>query len=161
MADAAVFTRVREIVTILGVFVGLTYYIMNLREVRRNRRITLTTTMLQPFMTGDGYSSVMKLLSMEWTSIEDFMNKYSSKVDWDNAARRMALWNTCNSIGSVYRDELLDLKTIFTSSGGIIDVIWRKFELVIKHFRTTVYSPKAYEDFEYLAEKLREYAKTH
>ena len=57
---------IRDIVAIAGVFVGLTYYVMNLREVRRNRRITFTTTMLQPFMTGDGFSSVMELMGMEW-----------------------------------------------------------------------------------------------
>ena len=151
----------RDIVAIAGVFVGLTYYILNIREVRRNRRITLTTTMLQPFMTGEGYIQVMKLMSMEWDSIEDFMNKYDHRVDRDNAARRMALWNTCNSIGSVYRDGLLDLRTIFTSSGGMISNIWYKFEPIINYYRTTDYSAKSYDDFEYLAEQLREYNKTH
>ena len=98
---------------------------------------------------------------MEWDSIDDFMNKFDHKVDRDNAARRMALWNTCNSIGSVYRDGLLDLKTIFTSSGGMIGNMWRKFEPIIKHYRRTEYSSKAYDDFEYLAGHLEEYAKTH
>ena len=28
--------------------------VMNLREVKRNQRITLTTTMLQPFITEEG-----------------------------------------------------------------------------------------------------------
>ena len=89
------------------------------------------------------------------------MKKYDHKADRINAARRMALWNTCNSIGSVYRDGLLDLKTIFTSSGGMIGNIWRKFEPIIKFYRTTEYSPKGYEDFEYLALQLEEYSKTH
>jgi len=148
---------IRDFIAIAGAIIALSYYIMNIREIRRNRRITLTTTMLQPFLTGDGYSSVMKITGMEWDNIEDFMNKYDHRVDRDNAARRMALWNTCNSIGSVYRDGLLDLKTIFNSTGGIICNIWEKFELVINHYRTTDYSPKSYKDFEYLAKQIRKY----
>ena len=51
---------VRDFVAIAGVFIGLTYYVMNLREVKRNQRITLTTTMLQPFMTDEGYRQIAR-----------------------------------------------------------------------------------------------------
>jgi hypothetical protein len=137
--------------------VAATYYAMNLREVARNRRITLTTTLLQNFMTGEGYGKILDLTSMEWDNIEDFMSKYDHRVDRDNAARRMALWNTCNTIGSLYREGMLDLKTIFTSSGGIINSIWIKFKPIIEYYRETDYTDKAYEDFEYLAKQLEQY----
>ena len=151
MVDLA---TIRDIVAIAGVFIGLTYYIMNLREVRHNRRITLTTSMLQHFMTGEGYREILDLMSLEWDSVEDFIKKYDHRVDRDNAARRMALWNTCNTIGSLYREGMLDLKTIYTSSEDIIFIIWNKFKPIIEYYRGTDYSDNAYEDFEYLAKEL-------
>ena len=127
----------RDMVAIAGVFIGLSYYIMNIREVRQNRRIALTTTLLQHFMTREGYENIMEILSMEWDSIEDFMNKYDHRVDRNYAARRMALWNTCNTLGYLYREGSLDLKTIYSASGGIIINIWNKFKPIIEYYRST------------------------
>ena len=57
------------------------HYVMNLREVKRNRRITLTTTMLQPFMTEEGFNQINDLLEMEWSDIDDFKRKNDSSVN--------------------------------------------------------------------------------
>jgi hypothetical protein len=142
---------IRDVVAIAGVFIGLSYYIMNIREVRKNRRISLTTTLLQHFMTREGYENVMEIMSMEWDSVEDFMSKYDHRVDRSYAARRMALWNTCNTLGYLYREGSLDLKTIFSASGGIIINIWNKFKPIIEYYRTADFGENAYEDFEFLA----------
>ena len=105
-------------------------------------------------MTGEGYREILGLMSLEWDSIEDFISKYDHRVDRDNAARRMALWNTFNTIGSLYREGMLDLKTIYTSSEDIIYIVWNKFKPIIEYYRGTDYSDNAYEDFEYLAKQL-------
>ena len=146
----------RDIVAIAGVFIGLTYYITNIREVRQNRRIALTTTLLQHFMTREGYENIMEILSMEWDSIEDFMSKYDHRVDRSYAARRMALWNTCNTLGYLYREGSLDLKTIYSASGGIIINIWNKFKPIIEYYRSNDFPENAYEDFEFLAKDLED-----
>jgi hypothetical protein len=105
-------------------------------------------------MTGEGYSEILDLMSLKWDSTEDFMNKYDHRVDRDGAARRMALWNSFNTIGSLYREGMLDLKTIYTSSEDIIFLVWNKFKPIIEYYRGTDYSDNAYEDFEYLAKQL-------
>jgi hypothetical protein len=109
-------------------------------------------------MTGEGYAKILDLTTMEWDSIEDFMSKYDHRVDRINAAERLALWNKCNTIGSLYREGMLDLKTIYTSSGGIIRNVWGKFKPIIEYYRETDFDAKAYEDFEYLAKQLEEYS---
>ena len=65
----------------LSFWVAAVYYVLNLREISRNRRITLTTTVLEPFMTKEGYGDLLDLLDMEWTDFEDFKNKYDHRVD--------------------------------------------------------------------------------
>ena len=57
---------------------------------------------------------------------------------------------------------MLDMKTIFNSSGGIIQIVWREFEPVIEYYRSTDFGErKAYEDFEYLALELEKYNPRH
>ena len=70
------------ILAALSFVVAAIYYAMNLREVRRNRRITLTTTMLQqPFMTKEGFRQFLDLMAMEWSSPDDYKNKYDHRVN--------------------------------------------------------------------------------
>ena len=151
---------VRDLVAIVGVFIGLSYYIMNIREVRRNRNVTLTNTMLQPFMSEEGNMTVMNLLNMQWSSLDDFNAKYDHRNNPENSAQRMALWNRCNAIGYLYRGGMVDIKTIFASTGMNIHMIWDKFEPIIEMYRGTDFPDSGYADFEYLAKHLRKISKT-
>jgi len=135
------------------------YYAMNINEAKRNRRITLTTTVLQPFMTEEGQTKIRELIAMEWSSLDDFYSKYDHRINPENAAKRLALWNRCETIGILYRDGLLDLKILYGGSRGQISMIWFKFKPVIEMYRETEYDARAYEDFEYLAERLLEYTR--
>ena len=148
---------IRDLVAISGVFIGLSYYIMNIREVRYNRKITLTNNVLQPFQTKEGFQTIMDLLSMEWTSIDDFKQKYDHRVNPENSAARMAMWNKCESIGLLYRQGLLDLETLFGGSQGIIATLWAKFKPIIMMYRESDMGPTAYINFEYLATSLTKY----
>ena len=132
---------------------------MTLNNTRQNRRITLTTTVLQPFMTEEGQTKIRELIAMEWSSLDDFKSKYDHLVNPENAAKRLALWNRCETIGILYRDGLLDLKILYGGSRGQISMIWFKFKPVIEMYRETDMDARAYEDFEYLAERLLEYTK--
>jgi len=131
------------------------YYVINI-QVRRNRRITLTTTLLQHFMTDEGYMKIMELGGMRWDDLDDYFSKYDSRVNPENAARRMSLWNTFNTIGMLYRKGLLDMHTILASSGGIIYTQWRQFKPLVEFYRGTDYGETAYQHWEYLAEKIME-----
>jgi len=148
---------IRDVVTIFGVIAGLSYYVTNIRELRRNRRITLTTTLFQSFMTTEGTRKMMDLLSMEWDGIEDYMGKYDSKVDPENSAKRLSLWQTCDTIGLLYREGFLDFKTLNSASGGWIGSLWLKFKSIIEEYRGTDFTENAFENFEYLAVKVIEH----
>lgn len=147
-------SAIRDIVAITGVFIGLTYYVMNIRETRRNRRITLTTTLMQQFMTDEGYQKIMDLFVMQWDDLEDYLDKYDSRVNPENAARRMSLWNTLDTIGMLYRKGQLDMDTILASSQGIIHTLWLKFEPIVEYYRGTDYGENSYYNWEYLALEL-------
>ena len=141
----------------LSFWIAAIYYAMNLRETGRNRRITLTTTVLEPFMTKEGYSDVMEMLVMEWSDLEDFKSKYDHRANPENANLRMAMWNRFETIGMLCKEGLLDLKTLYGGIGGVLTVIWFKFKPIIEMYRETEYDATSYENFEYLAERVLKY----
>jgi hypothetical protein len=141
----------------LSFVVAATYYAINLREIRRSRRITLTTTVLEPFMTVEGNQLVMDLQTLTWNDLDDYKRKYDHRVNPENYAKRAAMWNRCEAIGMLFREGLLDLKTLYGGSGGVLTSLWFKWKPIIEMYRETDFDARAYEDFEYLAEKLLEY----
>jgi len=147
---------IRDLVTIFGVIGGFTYYVMNLMETRRSRRITLTTTLMQYFMTKEGSREITELFSMEWSDLDDYMSKYDHRVNPENFSLRIAVWRLFDSVGLLYRKGLLDLETINSGSTGIIHSQWRKFKPVVEMYRETDYHRSTWENWEYLAEKLQE-----
>ena len=144
----------------LSFWIAAVYYVLNLREISRNRRITLTTTVLEPFMTKEGYGDLLDLLVMEWTDFEDFKSKYDHKTDPENARMRLATWNRFETIGMLCKEGLLDVNTIYYVVGGVLQVLWFKFKPVIEMYRETEYDKEAYSNFEYLAEKVFEYTQS-
>jgi hypothetical protein len=139
----------------LSFVVAVTYYAMNIMEIRRSRRITLTTTLMQPFMTVEGNREFGDLLTMEWSDLDDYNSKYDSRVSLENWAKRVSVWKRCDSLGLLYRKGLLDLETIGSGSLTLISDLWYKFKPVIEMYRKTDFHRSAFENWEYLAEKLQ------
>jgi hypothetical protein len=147
----------------IGVCVAAVYYVMNLRvqqenmeEMTKNRRVTLTSSLMQPFMTEEGMRHFIDLVNMEWIDLDDFSRRYDSRVNPENFAKRMSMWNLCECLGSLYKDGLIDLKTLQGGSLGEIEYMWIKFKPIIEMFRRTDFGPGAYENFEFIAGKLHE-----
>jgi hypothetical protein len=141
----------------LSIGIAASYYAMNMREIRRSRRITLTTTVLEPFMTVEGNQLFIDLMAMTWNDLDDYIKKYDHRLNPESFAKRMSMWNRCNTIGALYREGLLDLKTLYVGSGRTITWLWNKFRPVIEMYRGTDFEGTAFKDWEHLAERLLEY----
>jgi len=144
-------------VAVTGVLVAAVYYVVNLRETAKNRRITLTTTMMQPFMTVEGLRQFINLISMDWKDLDDFKKKYDSRVNPQNYAERLSIWNLCENLGQLYREGLIDLKTLYGGSSYMIQIMWLKFKPIIEMYRGGDFPKNYASNFEYLAEELNEY----
>ena len=132
MVALALLQSVSYIAGALGVCVAAIYYVINLREMNKNRRITLTTTMMQPFMTVEGLRQFNNLISMDWKDLDDFSKKYDGRVNPQNYAERLSMWNLCENLGLLYREVMIDLKTLYGGSSFIVQITWLKFKSVIE-----------------------------
>ena len=131
------------------------FYVVNLREVRLNRRISLTKDFILPIASKEGISSYFTVMNMEWTDFDDFFKKYSRKVDPQYAIAFQTYHTTCEVLGFQYKRGLIDLETVYEMCGEYIIEFWLKFKPVMEEFIRSGRSGKdVYNNFEYLAYQL-------
>lgn len=115
--------------------------------------------MMQPFLTEEGVKRFNDLIFMEWKDWNEYHKKYDIRFNPDNYAKRMAMWNLCENLGRLYREGLIDLETLHGGCSWFPSLMWAKFKPVITMERGNDFSLYAYENWEYLVEKLKEYHK--
>ena len=88
MVDQAVITMVRDIVTILGVIGGFTYYVMTVRATQRNQQLQLETRRTQLFLqlygtiTPENIQTVREINSRwSWTDVDELESKYLNEPE--------------------------------------------------------------------------------
>ena len=118
-----------------GVLVAAMFYIVNLRETTKNRRITFTNSVMQHLLTEEGVRREMDCYSMQWTDFDDFKRKYDSRVNPENYSKRNSLWLQYDSMGYLYKSGLIDLDTVANVGGGMLLWDWLKFKPIIEEFR--------------------------
>jgi hypothetical protein len=139
----------------LGVCVAAFYYAINIREQTRNRRVTLTNTLMQTFTSEEGIKRYNELLSMEWVDFDDFVSKYDNTVNFDNWMKRTMVWNACEVLGHQYRTKMVDFDTVFTTCNTFVPTLWTKFKPIIEEYVRRGVNPKLmYENFEFLADEI-------
>jgi len=155
MVDLTVLQPISYMAGALGVCIAAFYYAINIREQTRNRRITLTTSLLQSFVSREGLRLLEDMWLMEWSDFDDFVRKYDSTVNPDNLAMRASVFLQCEVLGRQYRSGVIDLDTLFSVCNTNISQLWVKFKPVIEEYRKRkVYSKIEFENFEYLAGEL-------
>jgi hypothetical protein len=95
-----------------GVLVAAVFYILNLRETTRSRRITFTQSLLQTLSSVEDQKIGGELLNMEWSNYDEFEKKYGSDNNLDNYAKRMHVFYDYTAIGNLMKDGLVDAETL-------------------------------------------------
>jgi hypothetical protein len=147
------------LVTATSVTIAAIYYMVNLRETIRNRRAAFASTVMQSFLSEEGALRWVDLLSMKWTDFDDFVKKYDSTVNRENFAKRMAFWNTCDSLGYQYRTGAIDLETVYNVGGIWLLASWYKFKPIIERYREWEWPTDRLANWEYLANAIEKLQK--
>jgi len=154
MVELATLQAVSYIMGSLGVFVAAVYYVMNLREQRRNRRISQTNEMQRFFLNYENQKIWFELLNMEWSDYDDFERRYGSDYGLDNVAKRHLFWFNYDTLGNLLKDGYVDRDTIYNSSAMSVIFTWFKFKPIIEENRRRYSGLEAWKGFEYLANEM-------
>ena len=152
MVELAEIQTAYYMVAATGVLIAAIFYIINYRETAKNRRVALTTSLMQSFISEDGSRRWIELMNMEWKDMSDFDKKYDSSVNPDNFAKRNAVWNICEILGYQYRCGLIDFGTLWAICNSAIPITYLKFKPILEEYKRRGWNPKgSYDNFEWLA----------
>ena len=143
------------VLTGIGIIVAIVYYTLTLRNQSKTRQAQLFMQLFDRYsreVWRDGY----ELFQMEWTSMDDFFQKYDSSVNMDNFEKRYKLWSFFDGIGMLLKKGLVDIEMIYYLMGGYsVYWYWEKFKEVILESRVRLNSPDHFVMFEYLAGEMK------
>jgi hypothetical protein len=147
---------IRDLVAIFGVIAGFSYYIMVVRNANKARKTQLLMQLRQTAMNIEFQKSVLELIDSDFTTYEEFLEKYDSYVNLDNYALRTRLWSYFDGIGYLLHENLIDLDSVYHLIGGNQpEVHWRKWKPVIVGNRKRYENPDLYIWFEYLGNEFK------
>ncbi len=166
MVDLGEIQAAYYMVAATGVLVAAAFYILNLREQRRNMKLTLETRRigLVDSITARnidrlGTRDYFELLRYEWKDYEDFERKYGSENNVEAAAKRYAFWNSYNSIGAMLRKGIVEAEDLYEAGLSGATFIWPKYKPVIEEIRRRYFGQGYLRDFEYLSMEMVRIAK--
>ena len=141
-----------------GLLVGISYYILSLRNQNRARKTQLYLQMINKFSESDFIEALGKLNDLEWSTAEDFIE------DWRTPEGRKTirtLGNWYEGLGILVKENLLDIRVVALLVTGLVIQFWDKFIPVIDEVREALEWPRFYIEAEYLYDQLMKYIKEH
>jgi len=154
MVDLAEIQAAYYMIAATGVIIAAAFYVVNLREQRRSRRIAQTNELLKFFLTIEGQKIHLDLFEMKWSDYEDFERKYGTDTGEAgklNCAMRNVYWYSYDTLGRQLKAGLIDRETLYGAVGLGAAWMWAKFRQVLEENRRRYSGRDAFEGLEYLA----------
>ena len=160
MVDLVVLQSLSYTAGAISVVLGVIYYAINLRESRRNGRITLANSLTQRMETLEFHRIWADLISYEWKDYDDFEKKYGTDNNQESYARRISMWRTYNGLGSMLKNNMINAEVLHDHGGDNSIWMWAKFESIIRKQRKLYHTGDSFLwGFEYLAGEMMKVAK--
>ena len=146
----------RDIVAIASFIIALGYYIINIRHQRQTRQAQLFNSIYQ-VLHDETFFELPWILQndIQYTNYDDFMQKYGFEANRELYLKFHRLLTYYEGIGVYVKHGLVSPEIIDDMMSGDIVSIWDKYEPWIMEFRVRMDAPSAYEQFEYLYNKIK------
>jgi hypothetical protein len=155
MIELSTLQAVREIITILGIIGGLSYYIVTVRNQHKSRQAQLFNQLYEGYTSPEANKTHIEMLAMEWGDYHEFEMKYGSDYNIDSAARRLGHMQWLNGVGLLLKEGLINIDLVYPTIGSGAIAVWTKFESVIREQRVRYNMLEYCVWLEYLVEEIK------
>ena len=136
-------TILRDVVTIVGVIVGFTYYVINVRNAQRIQQLQLETRQYQLYnaIAQNSQNKANQLAYFDvmykqvWADFEEFWQKYGPHTNPDAYANFILVGEIYNVIGILVEKGAVDPALFYRHNGPIVLRLWEKIEPLVKGTR--------------------------
>jgi len=161
MIDLAMLQVVRDFVAIFGVIAGFSYYVLAVRNTRKNQQLQLETRQAQLFMSlynrfseTEYNEKLNEFLTSEWDTWKDMYDKSVPTADPKAYSRMMSLLHYFEGIGVLVQRKQIDPDLVADLMSNTTLQVWNKFKPILEEVREVFKRPSSFEGFEYLAEQI-------
>ena len=154
--------------TLISVPVGVFYHIMTLNNTRKNKQLQLETRQAQLFFNlymediSERSSHAHDVMfGLEFDDLEDFENKYGKENNPEAHHLINFFLNYYEGVGVLVRHGYVDIGLVAKLSSGAIRLGWEKYKPIAYASREKYKWPRWAIEFEYVYDKMIEYAEKH
>jgi len=148
-------TFVRDLVAIIGVIAGFTYYFITVRNQKRSRQAQLFMQMYDKLSNEMRGTHLRFRRDWKWTDFEDFMEFVDSEKYPENHEDWLKLLYYWESIGVLVKRGYIDVNLVDDLMSGLVLTVWDKLEPVVMEIRERYRYPQFQEFHEYLAKEVK------
>jgi len=160
MVDQLTFQTIFQFLQTISIMVGITYYLMILRNQQKSQKLTLetrqATLMMNIFkeLTSEQRweEYVRSIYTIKFDTYEEFHEKYG-RNNPQEYSKHLSLWWTYTVIGLFMEQGLLEDEQVYALMGTMIQSQWERWKEVIYELRKDT-SPTLFEDFEKMYNKM-------
>jgi hypothetical protein len=150
-------TSISAILAAIGVFVGVIFAILQLRDLVKTRQTDLVMRLYSTFGSRELQEAWLKSRIWEFKDYSDFMRKYDRKTKIG-----METWVLLNSVASFYEGigillyrKLIDIKLVDDLFSTPIKLTWETIKPIVEGQRKHYERPQIWEWFEYLYNEMQ------
>ena len=125
-------TLVKDVVTIVGVIAGFSYYFLTIRNQNKNQQLVSVYNMISIMRDKEMYRNWYDMLDYEWIDFDDFSRKYKTS---EQEPEWMPVLNYFDSIGILWKKGVVNLEDLSSSMSFAVILLWRKFKPIIEAHR--------------------------
>ena len=141
------------ILTGIGLTVSITYYTMVLKNQNKTRQTQLFMQVFNRFQDPSFMKLHNEVMSREWTSFEDFVEKYDMPDD-----ALLSVQTYYEGVGVLLMKGMISPDFVYELIPTMANVLWAKYEPLILIVRENWGYPQYWRPVEYLKDKMIEEA---
>jgi len=149
-------TSISAIVAAVGVLVGVTISIMELRNIVRTRHGELFLDLYDHYNDPEFVKRFSDLVwNWSWKDYSDWRKKSSPEANIEAYTSFAAVGNYFKGVGVLVEEKMIDVRLVDKLMGEAFLKYWGHCEPIIKEFRKDYKAPKAWETAEHLYNELK------
>jgi hypothetical protein len=147
-------TSISAILAAIGVFAGVVFAILQLRDLVKTRQTDLIIRLHQTSIGKEHVEAFGKYMTAEYKDFNDFVEKYGPLFSDKPVPMAFLMMSTYfEGIGVLAHRKLVDVNLV----GDLfaVSIIWEKMKPLIEGARKQFNEPRFYEWFEYLYNEIQ------
>ncbi len=147
-----------NLVETIGILIGVTIGIIEIRNLRDERRNQLIDLTLQNTRRAEDVEPWVYAVTQNFSSYEEWFEKYSPDKNPEAAKHMYAIWSYLDALGRHLRAGLIDDDYVLHNVANPIVVLamWEKSKVIFEAWRERYNYPSMYDGFEYLYNTIKE-----